>query len=341
MRRPASALDFSIEWRKGLFVNVTIENLAPCKKLMKVEVEPQKVDETFERVTQDFQRKAKFPGFRPGKAPREMVERKYQKEIQDEVKAKLMDQSYKQAVEEQKLDVVARPDIEEIQFARGQPFQYAATLETAPEFALPDYKGLPARVESRSVTEADVDRALQVLREQRVAYLAVDRPVAAGDMAVVNYTGQCEGKPITEIAPTAMGLTEKKDFWIEVGAKGFIPGFAEQLLGARAGEKRTVTVEFPPDFDTAQLAGKRGVYAVELVQVKEKMLPALDDAFAKGYGAEDLRALRAGVRKDLENGLAVQAQRQHPQPDAPGPAGARPVRVAGGLGGAGDPPPRL
>jgi trigger factor len=292
-----------------LFVNVTVENLAPCKKLVRVEVDPQQVAQAFEAMTRDFQRKANFPGFRPGKVPLDIVARRFEKEIQDEVKQKLINDTFKQAMEEQKLDVVAKPDIEEIQFGRGQPLQFAATVETAPEFELPEYKGLPARVETRAVSEADVERALEVLRGQRVSYRTVDRPVATGDVAVVNYTGQCEGKPITETAPTAMGLTQKKAFWIEVGNNSFIQGFGEQLLGGKAGEKRTVTVDFPPGFVTPQLAGKRGVYEVEVVEVKEKVLPALDDELAKAYGAVSLEKLREGVRKDLDNELSYKRSR--------------------------------
>lgn len=168
---------------------------------------------------------------------------------------------------------------------------------------MPEYKGLPARVQSRSVTDSDVERALTALRERKMTYPTVDRPAQLGDMAVINYTGTCEEKPIVQIAPTAKGLTAQKNFWVELGAQSFIPGFGEQLQGAKAGDKRTVTVDFPADFVTQQLAGKRGVYNVNIVEVKEKALPALDDALAKAYGAEDLEKLRAGVRKDLENEL--------------------------------------
>jgi trigger factor len=164
---------------------------------------------------------------------------------------------------------------------------------------------LPARVETRAVTEADVDRALEVLRAQRVTFRTVERAVASGDVAVVDYTGQCEGKPITEIAPTAMGLTQKKGFWVEVGNNSFIQGFGEQLLGAKAGDKRTVTVEFPADFVTPQLAGKRGVYEVNVTEVKEKVLPPVDDELAKAYEAPSLEKLREGVRRDLENELTL------------------------------------
>ena len=284
-------------------MNVTVESLAPCKKLMRVEIEAQKVDEAFESVMKDFRREASLPGFRPGKAPREMVLRKYEKEIQDETKRKLISEAYRTAVEEQKLDVLGNPDIEEIQFSRGQPLQFAATIETAPEFELPEYKGLPIQRELRSVTDTDVERALNLLREQRVTFNKVERALQSGDIAVVNYTGTCEGKPIIELAPTAKGLSENKHFWVEAAPNSFIPGFADQLIGAQAGDKRTVAVDFPADFVTPQLAGKKGSYEVEVTEVKEKALPALDEALAKSYGAESLEKLQAGVRMDLENEL--------------------------------------
>src|SRR5213596_225554 len=114
---------------------------------MRVEIEAPQVEQTFDTVTKDFQRQASLPGFRPGKAPREMVLGKYAKDIEDEVKRKLISDSYKKAIDEQKLDVLGYPDIEEIQFSRGQPLQFAATMETAPEFELPGYKGMAVKIE--------------------------------------------------------------------------------------------------------------------------------------------------------------------------------------------------
>jgi trigger factor len=292
-------------------VNVTIENLAPCKKLVRVEVEAQKVDETFDSITKEFQREASLPGFRPGKAPRDMVLRKYEKNIEDEVRRKLLSDSYRKAVDEQKLDVVGSPDIEEIQFRRGQPFQFAATVETAPEFELPEYKGLTVKRESVAVTESDVEHALDVLRQQQSRFQTVERPAQTGDVAVVNYTGSSEGKPILEIAPTAKGLATNQAFWVEIqpGSTSFIPGFADQLLGAKAGDKREVNVEFPAEFVTPQLAGKKAVYQVEVVEIKEKLLPPIDDALAKGFGAENLEALRGGIKRDLEHELTTKQNR--------------------------------
>ena len=284
-------------------MNITVENLAPCKKLVRVELDATAVDAAFDAVTKDYQKQAALPGFRPGKAPRDMVVKKYGAEIKDEAKRKLIGDNYRAAIADKKISVVGYPDIEEIQFDRGQSLIFAATVETAPEFQLPEYKGLPAKVETKSVTDADVEKALDLLRGQHAKFDTVARPLANGDIAVVNYTGTCEGKAITELAPTAKGLTEQKNFWVETNEGSFIPGFAAQLIGTKAGDKRTVNVDFPADFVTKELQGKKGSYEVEVVEVKEKVLPTLDNELAKKFGAEDLEKLKAGVRTDLENEL--------------------------------------
>lgn len=291
-------------------MNISVENLAPCKKLLRVEVDAKAVDEAFDAVAKDFQKQAALPGFRPGKAPRDLVLKKYHAEITDEAKRKLIGDNYRKALEEKKLQVLGYPDIEEIQFGRGQNLQFAATVETAPEFQMPDYKGLPVRREVKSVSNEDVERALKMLAQQHTKFETVARELKMGDIAVVNYTGSCDGKPINETAPTAMGLTEKKNFWLDIEPNAFIAGFAEQMVGAKAGERRTINVDFPADFVTKELAGKKGVFEVEILEVKEKVLPAIDDEFAKKYDAENLEKLRAGVRVDLENELKASQSRE-------------------------------
>ena len=290
-------------------MNVTVENLAPCKKLMRFDIESTTVDGAFKRVIKDFQKQAAVPGFRAGKAPEEMLFKKYEKEINDEAKRKLISDSYKQGIKEQKLQVVGYPEIEEIQFGRGQPLVFAATIETIPDFEMPEYRGLPAKREKRTVTPEDLSRALDALRAQKAVFHNVERPLQEGDFVVVNYTGTCEGKPITELAPVARGLTEQKHFWIEAKKGAFLPGFSEQLMGAKAGEKRSVTVDFPADFVTPQLAGKQGVYLVEVVEIKERGLPELNDTFAQAYEAENLEKLREGVRSDLQAELNFKQKR--------------------------------
>ncbi|HEY5232681.1 MAG TPA: trigger factor [Verrucomicrobiae bacterium] len=284
-------------------MNITVENLAPCKKLLRVEVDAKAVDEIFDAVTKDYQKQAALPGFRPGKAPRDMVAKKYEADIKDDAKRKLIGENYRKALEEKKLHVLGNPDIEEIQFERGQNLQFAATIETAPEFELPQYKGLTVNREIKSVTDEDIERALGLLAQQHVKFETVARELKMGDVAVVNYTGACDGKPITETAPTAKGLTEQKNFWVDIAPDTFIGGFAGQLVGAKAGDKKTVNVDFPADFVTKELSGRKGVFEVEVAEVKEKISPPVDDELAKKFGAENLEKLRAGVRVDLENEL--------------------------------------
>jgi len=290
-------------------VNVSVENLGPCKKLLRIEVPVERVTKAFDEVTGRYVRNAQLPGFRPGKAPRHLVSKNFESRIQQDTKEHLFQESYREAAEGQKLRVITTLGMEEQSFGRGQPFGFTVTLEHAPEFELPEYKGIPARREVAVVTDADVDRALDVLREQQVKYNEVQRPAQTGDVAVVNYAGTCEGKPLTDFNPTARGLTEKKDTWMLLSENFFIPGFTTQLAGAEAGARRTVRVTFPPNFVVSEVVGKEGVYEVEVISVREKELPALDDAFAKALGAPDLEQLRQGVRRDLQNEANFKAKR--------------------------------
>jgi trigger factor len=290
-------------------VNVTVEDLGPCKKLLRIEVPQEKVEETFLEMSGNFQREAKLPGFRPGKAPKDLVAKRFEKEIRDEVKSKLINEGFRKALKDNNYTYVGRPDVEEVQFGRGQAMQFTVTTEIAPQFEVPEYKGLKALRDNSRVTEEDIQRALKLLADQRTEYKTVDRELKSNDIAVINYSGTTDGKPLTDIAPTARGLTKKENFWVNVDATSFIPGFGDQLAGMKAGDKRTVNVDFPGDFVVPQLAGKKGSYEVDLVEAKEKVAPPIDDAFARNFGAENLDKLREGVRGDLQNELNTKQSR--------------------------------
>ena len=243
---------------REFIVNITVENLAPCKKLLRVELDAKAVDETFDAITKDFQKQASLPGFRPGKAPRAMVLKKYEADIKDEAKRKLIGDAYRKAVDEKKIAVVGYPDIEEIQFGRGQALQFAATIETAPEFQLPEYKGLPVKREIKSVTDADVERALELLAQQHAKFETVARELRLGDIAVVNYTGTCDGKPITDTAPTAKGLTEQKNFWVDIAPDTFIARFCRPTHRREGGRQAHGQRGFPRRFRDEGTRGQKG-----------------------------------------------------------------------------------
>mgnify|MGYP001497097983 FL=1 len=284
-------------------MEVTITDLSPCKKQLRIEIDAETVNAKFDSVAKDFRRHAHLPGFRPGKAPLANVMRSYGDKIGEEAKRTLMSDSYSKALKENGLRPVIMPEVEELQFGHGKPFQYLATLEVTPAFELPEYNGLEVDKERRTVTGADIDKALDTLREQRVSYTDVDRPAGEEDFIVVNFTGTIDGKPITDLVKVARGLTEQKNYWLHKKQNPLIPGIVEELIGAGKGDKKTVTVTIPDEFIYEELVGKEAGYEIEIVQVKEKSLPELDGEFAKGFGAESMDKLREGVENDLKNEL--------------------------------------
>ena len=284
-------------------MEVTITDLSPCKKQLRIEIDAEAVNAKFDSVAKDFRRHAHLPGFRPGKAPLANVMRSYGDKIGEEAKRTLMSDSYAKALKENGLRPVIMPEVEELQFGHGKPFQYLATLEVTPAFELPEYNGLEVEKERRTVTGADIDKALDTLCEQRVSYTDVDRPASEDDFIVVNFTGTIDDKPITDLVKVARGLTEQKNYWLNAKHNPLIPGIVEALIGSGKDDKKTVTVTIPNDFIYEELVGKEARYEIEIVQVKEKSLPELDDKFAKGFGAESMDKLREGVENDLKNEL--------------------------------------
>ena len=284
-------------------MEVTITDLSPCKKQLRIEIDVETVNAKFDAVAKDFRRHAHLPGFRQGKAPLANVMRSYGDKIGEEAKRTLMSDSYAKALKENELRPVIMPEVEELQFGHGKPFQYLATLEVTPAFEMPEYIGIEVEKERHSVNDADIAKALDTLREQRVSYADMDRPVVEDDFIVVNFTGTIDDKPITDLIKVARGLTEQKNFWLHKTQNPLIPGTVEALIGSSKGDKKTVTVTIPDDFVYEEIVGKEAKYEIEVVQVKEKSLPELDDKFAKGFGAESMDKLREGVESDLKNEL--------------------------------------
>jgi len=284
-------------------VEVNLTDLSPCKKQLRIELDAETVNAKFDAVAKDFRRHAHLPGFRQGKAPLANVMRSYGDKIGEEAKRTLMSDSYAKALKENELRPVIMPEVEELQFGHGKPFQYLATLEVTPAFEMPEYIGIEVEKERRSVNDADIAKALDTLREQRVSYADMDRPAVEDDFIVVNFTGTIDDKPITDLIKVARGLTEQKNFWLHKTQNPLIPGTVEALIGSSKGDKKTVTVTIPDDFVYEEIVGKEAKYEIEIVQVKEKSLPELDDKFAKGFGAESMDKLREGVESDLKNEL--------------------------------------
>jgi trigger factor len=291
-------------------MNITVEDVAPCKKRLKIEVPANRVQQAYDRVADDFQKEARIPGFRPGHAPRAVILKKFQKDIAGETQRTLVPEAYQEAISEKKLRVVSQPEIEDLKYQPGLSLSFSTLVELAPDFRLPEYKGLVLKKQETEVTDDDVEKMLGNLADQRATFEdAPERPVAMDDFAVISYTATCEGQPLLDLVPEAKNLAHNPNFWLWMRPDGFLPKFAEQLTGLEKGGQRTVEVEFPADFPQTPLAGKKAQYEVELKEIKIKNAPAIDDAFAQEVAKLDLAELKSRVRENLEQDKKAQADR--------------------------------
>src|SRR5712691_11574768 len=285
-------------------MKVQVEEKPESVSTLKIELPPDEVTKEWDAIASSFARFAKIPGYRPGKAPRAVIDKRFRKEIQDELTKELGSKSYHEAVEQEQLRVASLTNIEDIEFGEDKSMRFRATVVTAPEFELPDYKNIPVQLQDTQISEAEVEAAIERLRDQSADFVDVPaRALQMGDFAMLDFEGSIENKPISEIAPQASkNLHGGKKFWLHVAPENFLPKFCEQLIGLKPGETRLVIVEFPTVFPVKELAGKKADYAVTLREIKEKVLPAIDDALAaKLVPDKTLADLREMIEHDIEH----------------------------------------
>ena len=297
-------------------MKVEVENEPHGVATLRIELAPDVVRKEWDAIAANYSRYARIPGYRPGKAPKQVIERKFRKEIQDELTKALVSKSYREAVEEKHLRVVSLTDVGDVEFGDDRSMRFKATVVTAPEFELPEYKNIPVQLPDTTVNEAEVDTAIERLRDQTADFVdAADRELAMGDYAVLDFTGAIDGIPISEIVPEASkNLHGGKKFWLHLAPENFLPKFCEQIVGMKSGDTRSVQVEFPADFPVTELAGKKADYAVTLNEIKEKVLPAIDDAFAaKIMPEKTLADLRHTIEHNLEHEKEHEVERAKEQ----------------------------
>jgi trigger factor len=285
-------------------MKVEVENQPQGLATLRIELPPEEVRKEWDSIASNYSRYARIPGYRAGKAPKQVIEKKFRKEIQDELTKKLVSKSYHDAIAEKKLRVVSLSDLGDVEFGDDRSMRFRATVVTAPEFELPEYKNIPVQLPDTVVTETDVEAALERLRDQAADFTDVpDRELAMGDFAVIDFTGAIDGIPISEIVPEASkNLHGGKKFWLHLAPESFLPQFCEQIVGMRPGDTRSVQVQFPTNFPVPDVAGKKADYAVTLNEIKQKVLPPLDDAFAaKLLPDKTLADLRHTIEHNLEH----------------------------------------
>ncbi|HYA95367.1 MAG TPA: trigger factor [Terriglobales bacterium] len=265
-----------------------------CTREIEVEIPADVVARETSVVLERFQKHARLPGFRKGKVPPSVLRQRFPEDIRSEVVEALIPRYFRQEVEKRGLQPLSQPRVSDLHLADGEALRFKASFEIMPEIQVAGYEELRAERTDTSVTDQEVEEALGRLREQQATYNAVDdRELRDGDFAKVSLVGTPqagEGKPVT-----------MDDVMVEIGGATTVRDFSDNLRGARPGEERRFDVTYPEDFSDQRLAGKKLAYAITINAIKQKMLPELNDDFAKSAGEfQSLEELRAKVREQLE-----------------------------------------
>jgi trigger factor len=281
---------------------------SPTRKEIKIEVEPEVVREAFDRISDRFAKQANVPGFRRGRAPRSVVRSRYKTEIRGEVLRELVPDAVTNAIEKHELTAIGEPDIqldpdETLNRAGDEPISFHVNVEVLPPIELGQYKGVEAVRRVRPVTDEDVDRMIQGLRESSAALQPVeDRPAELGDIVTANFIGRFIDQPDKEDIKV-------EDVEVILGGPNVQPEFTENLVGVNVDDEKAFTVDYPEDFSTKSLAGNKVEYTGKVTAIRIKELPELDDEWARSLGDEfdSVSTLQAKIREDLEKGAAAEA----------------------------------
>jgi len=275
-------------------VRAVASDESPVSRRVEVQVDAKRVRKAFDRAYRDLARTTQIKGFRRGKVPRKVLERVYGATLAEEMQRTLVRETLADAIEQTGLEPLSPPSVDSEPPRQDEEFRYTAHVEVRPEIELPELAGLPAKRPSVAVSDEDVTREVERLRERHAP--VIEEPpgteVETGHVLSIDFVGRIDGE--------AFEGGSGRDVELEVGSGRFLPGFEEQLIGARVDDDREVHVTFPEDYGNAELAGREAVFQVHVGEVKRRQLPELDDEFAKDLGDfETLEELRTRIRQDL------------------------------------------
>ncbi len=270
-------------------MKVDVQEIGACKRRLDIEETPEVVRAAWDRAFERVRQQARLPGFRKGKVPLSMIKLHFADDVRQEVARRLIPDVYRQALEETKLDPVEEPDLQDVTLEESTPLKFSAVIEIRPSIVLGKYAGVAVTHAPRPLTDAD--EALTALQEQHAEFRAVERPADIGDLVIMDYT----------LTPEGMEPRRQAGYELVIGRGAVMPEIEEALIGLAPGGTRTARVRFPDTHPTEALRGKAGEAEVRVGEVKEKVLPPLDDDFAKSMGEfETLDALRTELRGGLE-----------------------------------------
>ena len=279
-------------------MKIDVDEINPVQRKIRVEITPEKVAGEFNKAYHSLGQRVRVKGFRAGKAPRTVLQGIYGDEIKGQVRSQLVEDSLSEVIKERGLQIVSRPEIETNELQEGRPFSFSAIFEVKPEIEIKDYLGVQVEKVKLAITEGQVDEALQRLRESHARLEPVENrnTVERGDFITLDFEGSVGGKPFAG--------AKGENYLLEIGGKQALPEFEDAMIGLRIGERQAVRVKYPESYLNRDISGKTVDFMVVPREIKQKVLPPLDDEFAKDHGeCASLEALRAAVRTRLDNEL--------------------------------------
>ncbi|MGD0304155.1 MAG: trigger factor [Candidatus Acidiferrales bacterium] len=270
-----------------------------CKREIEMEIPADVAQKATEKVARDFAKVARIPGFRPGKAPIPLIRRRFADDIQTEVLQSLVPEYLTKALDEKKLAPITRPEVDKVEFKEGEPLKFRAVFEVLPEFELGDYKNLDVKVDAVEAGDAQVDKAIEEMRDRAATFVPVEgRAAKDGDFLLIKLKGTPKGE-------NAGAPVEADNIMCHIGAEETLESFTENLRGTNPGDSREFESTYPVDYPDPKLAGKTFDFKIDVQGIKEKKLPELNDEFAKevageAAGVTTLEEMRKKVRENLE-----------------------------------------
>jgi trigger factor len=278
-------------------MQVSVEATQGLERRLTITVPAEKVDTEIKNRLRHIAKTQRFDGFRPGKVPVSVVQKRYGKTIRSEVAGELMERNYFDALRGQKINPVSMPRIEPKTNETGKDLEFVAIFEVYPEIKLADLSTMAVEKPMVEVLDSDLEKMLETLRKQHVSWKSVTRKSKKADKVTINFVGKVDGEVFEG--------GDAKDFSLELGLNTMIPGFEDGIIGTKAGEEVTIEVTFPEDYHAEKLKGKPATFEISVTKVEQPELPAIDDEFATLFGVQEggIEALKAEVRKNMEREL--------------------------------------
>ncbi|MGI3747830.1 trigger factor [Pseudomonas sp. 15A4] len=278
-------------------MQVSVENTSALERRMTIGVPAERIETEVNKRLQQTARKAKIPGFRPGKVPMSVIRQRYEDGARQEALGDLIQATFYEAVVEQKLNPAGAPSVEPKTFEKGKDLEYIATFEVFPEFTVAGFESISVERLSADVADSDLDNMLEILRKQNVSFEVVDRAAQNEDQLNIDFVGKIDGEAFAGGSATGTQLV--------LGSGRMIPGFEDGLVGAKAGEERVLNLTFPEDYQNLELAGKTAEFTVTVNTVSAPTLPELNETFFKQFGIKEtnIEGFRTEVRKNMEREL--------------------------------------